>query len=211
MKASDLFDGVVIRPYKSWSDVKLSVKMQKVRTAMTNNALFPTPTPSMEVFGVALDNYVSQLAKSASRDVNAIASKNARRADLVALSVQLGLSVASTANGDVETLVSSGMPLRKKRQNLVLTLPSNFRIINGKNPGELDVRVDGMKAAVTYGFEYTIDPPTDDSVWVKTICTTSKCTIKNLQAGKRYWFRAFVIGSKGQQIMGDTILSPFVQ
>lgn len=211
MKASDLYDGVVIRPYKSWSDVKLSSEMTKVKTAMTNNALFPTPVPSMEVFGAALDNYVSQLAKAGTRDANAIAAKNARRSDLIALCVQLGYSVSNIANGDVEALVSTGLPLKKKRQNVVLNAPSNLRITNGKNPGELDVKVDGVKAAVSFGFEYTMDPITDQSVWVKTICTTSRCTIKNLESGKKYWFRTFVVGSKGQQVMGDTLLSPFVQ
>ena len=211
MKASDLYDGVVIRPYNSWSDVKFSAEMQKVQNAMTQNPLFPTPSPSMEVFADALTAYVSQLAKAGSRDANAVAAKNARRAALVALCVQLGYSVSNVANGDVEALVSTGLPLRRKRQTVMLNPPSNLRISNGKNPGELDLKVDGMKGAVSFGFEYTMDPPTDQSVWVKTICTTSRCTIKNLQPGKKYWFRTFVIGSKGQQVMGDTLLSPFVQ
>lgn len=211
MKTSDLYDGVVTRPYKGWSDIKVSAEGQKVLAAMLQNPLFPTPTPSMEVFGDAVTAYVLQLAKAATRDSNAIAAKDARRLELVALFVQLGLSVASTANGDVEALVTSGLPLRKKRQSIALKPATNFRITNGKNPGELDLRVDNMKGARSFGFEYTMDPPTDESVWVKTICTTSRCTIKNLQSGKKYWFRTFVIGSKGQQVMGDTILSPFVQ
>lgn len=211
MKASDLYDGVVIRPYNSWSDVKLSAEMKKIQTSMLQNPLFLTPSPTMEVFTGALQAYVDQLAKAGSRDENAVAAKNARRASLVSLCVQLGYSVSNVANGDVEALVSTGLPLRKKRQTIVLKTPSNFRISNGKNPGELDVKVDGMKGAVTFGFEYTMDPPTDESVWVKTICTTSRCTIKNLQPGKKYWLRSFVVGSKGQQIMGDMLLSPFVQ
>ena len=123
----------------------------------------------------------------------------------------MGNSVTSVANGDVEVLVSTGLPLRKKRTAAVLTVPSHFRITNGVNPGELDLRVKGMKAARAYGFEYTIDPPTEDSVWIRTVCSASRCTIKGLQAGKKYWFRPFVTGSKGQQITGDAILSPYVQ
>ena len=211
INSSDLYDGVVTRPYKGWSDVRVSVDLTKVQNAMTGNPFFPSPSPSMEVFGEALSAYTSQLAKAGSRDVNAIAAKNARRAALIALSVQLGNSVTDTANGNVEALVSTALPLRKKRQNIILKPPSNLRITNGINPRELDLKVDSVKGALSFGFEYTQDPPTDQSVWVKTICTTSRCTIKNLEPGKKYWFRTFVTGGRGQQIMGDMMLSPFVQ
>ena len=208
---NDLFDGIVTRPYKNWSDIKLGAETQKILTMLTGNTYVPVTQPTMEVFGAAVGDYALQLSKAASRDSGAIASKNVRRAELISLCVQLGNSVTSSANGDVEALVTTGLPLRKKRQPAVLTVPVNFRITNGVNPRELDVRVDGMKAARAFGFEYTMDPPTDDSVWIRFVSSSSRCTIKGLQAGKRYWFRPFVTGSKGQQITGDAILSPYVQ
>jgi hypothetical protein len=64
----------------------------------------------MEVFGAGVAAYVMQLAKAATRDTNAIAAKNARRAELIALCEQLGNSVTNTANGNVEMLVSTGFP-----------------------------------------------------------------------------------------------------
>jgi len=211
LNASDLYDGVVTRPYKSWSDKKLSVETTGIQFAMTDNPLFPAPTPSMEVFSAAVGAYVTQLAKAGTRDASAIAAKNTRRAELIALCVQLGNSISNTANGDVEALVTTRIPLRKKRQSVVLTAPANFRIVNGANPGELNLKVDGQRGVVSFGFEYTMEPPTDQSVWVKTICSTSRCTVKGLEPGKRYWFRAFVTGSKGQQVMGTMLLSPYVQ
>lgn len=155
MTTNDLFDGVVVRPYKNWSDVKLSAQTQKIQTSMTGNALFPDQQTLMPGFAGAVNAYVLQLAKAGSRDANAIAAKNTRRAALIALCVQLGNSVTGTANGDVEALVSTGLPLRKKRQSRVLTAPSNLRLTPGLNSGELEARVDGMKVAATYGFEYT--------------------------------------------------------
>jgi hypothetical protein len=166
LTASDLYDGVVTRPYNSWSDTKLSSETSKIQVAMINNPLFPTPNPSMQVFGDAVAAYVSQLAKAGTRDANAVAAKNSRRAELVALCVQLGNSVTSTADGNVEALVSTAMPLRKKRQSIVIEAPSNFRITNGLNSGELDLKVDSQRGVSTFGFEYTVDPPTEESVWV---------------------------------------------
>jgi hypothetical protein len=71
--------------------------------------------------------------------------------------------------------------------------------------------VNGQKVVSSFNFEYTMDPPTEESVWVKTSCTTSRCTIKGLIPGKKYWFRTYVLGRKGQQVMGDMLLSPYVQ
>ncbi|WP_148041908.1 fibronectin type III domain-containing protein [Hanamia caeni] len=209
--ASDLFDGVVIRPYRSWSDITLSTETTRIQLSMTDNASFPSPSPTMEVFSAAVGAYVTQLAKAATRDANAIAAKNARRAELIALCEQLGNSVTNTAYGNVEMLVSTGLPLRKKRQSVVLSAPSNLGITNGVNSGELDVRVDRQKGATGYSFDYTEDPLKEDSLWVQTLCSTSRCTIKGLTPGKRYWIRPVVIGPKGQKVVGDMMLSPFVQ
>ncbi len=211
MNASDLFDAVVIRPYKSWSDTKLSTETLRIQNSMTDNPLFPAPSPTMEVFGEAVGAYVLQLAKAGSRDKSAVAAKNARRVQLITLCEQLGYSASNTANGDVEALVSTSLPLKKKRQSVVIAPPSNFRIANGMNPGDLDLRVDSMRGAVSFKFEYTQDPPTATSVWVETVCSTSRCTFKNLESGKRYWFRVAAIGSKGQMVWGETLLSPYVQ
>ena len=211
MNNSDLFDGSVVNPYNSWADGKVFNETVRIQTSMTDNPRFPTPSPTMVAFGDAVSAYGLALAKAGSKDKSAIAAKNARRAELIALCVQLGFSVSNTANGDVEALVSTSLPLRKKRQSVVLSPPSNLRIVNGINPGELDLKVDGMKGAATFGFEYTQDPPTEESVWVRTICSTSRCTIKNLESGKKFWFRTFVIGSKEQMVMGETLLSPYVQ
>ena len=211
MKTTDLFDGSVVNPYNAWSDGKLCSETLRIQNSMTGNLLFPAPSPTMDVFGTAVGTYVLALAKAGSRDMNAVAAKNARRAALIALCVQLGYWVSGTANGDVEALVSTSLPLRKKRQSIVLNPPTNLRIVNGINPGELDLRVDGIKGAATFGFEYTQDPPTEVSVWVKTICSTSRCTITGLEPGKKFWFRTFVIGRKGQMVMGETLLSPYVQ
>ena len=208
---SDLFDGVVIRPYRSWSDTILSTETTRIQLSMMNNDLFPSPSPTMEVFSAAVSAYVTQLAKAATRDANAIAAKNSRRVELIALCEQLGNSVATTAQGNVEMLVSTGLPLRKKRQGILLSAPSNFRITLGVNSGELDLKVDGQKGATGFGFEYTEDPLVAESVWARTLCSTSRCTIKGLTPGKRYWCRPFVTGRKGQMIVGDMLLSPYVQ
>ncbi len=174
MKTNDLFDGTLTRPYDSWSDPKMSVETVKISNSLKLNPLFPVTSPTNEVFTDAVGAFVLSLAKAGSKDVNAIAAKNARRNELIALCVQLGYSVSNIANGDVEALVSTSMPLRKKRQSSVVVPPSNLRIANGMNPGELDLRVDTMKGAVSFKFRYTEYPPTEASVWAETVCKRSR-------------------------------------
>jgi hypothetical protein len=104
------------------------------------------------------------------------------------------------------------LPLRKIAQKRVLGNPTGLTIINGKNPGELIPSVTKVPYASTYNFMYTSDAvPTDASIWVTKSCSTVSCLITGLQAGSRYWFRIFVVGTKGQVAWGETIQSPVVQ
>ncbi len=211
MKTSDLFFPTLTRPYNSWSDKTLATESMKIQTNMADNPFFPTTVPTMDVFSTAAGDFVTSLARAGTRDINAVAAKNAKRDTLIAFCIQLGNSVVTTANGEIELLVSSGLPMRKRPQPVVIGNPTNFRITNGINPGELDLRVDTMKGASSFVFEYTEYPPTDASVWQRTTCSTSRCTISGLTAGKKYWFRVAAIGRKGQQVWGETLLSPYVQ
>ena len=211
MNNSDSFLGAVTKPYNSWSDTQLAVETLVIQSAMTDNPNFPNPTPSIPDFSEMVAVYGQQLSKAASRDANAIAAKNVRRAQLINMCIQLGNSVSDTANGDVEKLISSGLPLKKKPQSVVITAPSNFRITNGINPGELVLKVNSMKGVVSFNFSYTQDPPTETSVWTTTTCSTSRCVVKDLQSGKRYWFKVAAIGRKGQACWGELQLSPYVQ
>lgn len=206
----DLFASVT-RPFATWSDEKLAVESKVIETAMIGNTVFfPNPEPDMPSFSATVDAFITQLGKAGSRDVNAVAAKNARRMELVLSCITLSNSVALTANGNREKLLSTRMPLKKQRQARVLKTPENFRIVNGINPGELLLKINGMKAC-SFIFDYTQDPPTDASIWKRTSCSTTRCTISGLEAGKRYWFRVAAVGGNGQLVLGELILSPFVQ
>ena len=110
LKASDLFDGVITRPYNSWSDGKLSTETNRMQQGTYKNPLFPSPVPNLKTFSEGVTAFVDQLARAGSHDSITIAAKNARRNDLIKLCVQLGNSVSNTANGNVEALVTTGLP-----------------------------------------------------------------------------------------------------
>ncbi len=211
MKTTELYSGSVTRPYNGRSDSHLLVETQSIVTGMTGNPNFPDPTPDMPTFSAAVNAYSLQLSRAATRDAYSIAVKNLRRSELIDLCVQLSNSVENTANGDVDKLISSRLPLKKKPQSVVIGLPANLRITNGLNPGELVLKVNSMKGATSFNFTYTQDPPTETSVWVPMMCSRSRCVVPGLQSGKRYWFKVAAVGRKGQMVWGETLLSPYVQ
>lgn len=204
------FSATVTRPFNTWADKRLAAETKSIATAMLKNPGFPSPQPTVAAFSTSVNAFIDQLAKAGTRDVNAVAAKNARRRELILSCIALSNSVAQTANGNRELLESTLMPMRKTPQAVVIKNPQNFRIGNGINPGELILKINGMRAN-SFIFEYTQDPPTEASVWTRTSCSTTRCTVKGLEAGKKYWFRVAAVGSKGQLVWGETILSPFVQ
>src|ERR1019366_8650593 len=211
MKSQSDFIPSVNKPYNSWSDKKLATETIKIQTAMTDNPDFPTPVPSVADYSSAVGAFILQLGKAGSRGVNAVAAKNARRKELINSTITLGTSVSLTANGDLEKLLSTALPLRKQAQPVVLAKPGNFRCTNGINPGELDLKVDTMDGVASFNFTYTVYPPTETSTWTIVTSSKSSCTITGLEPGKKYWFRVAAIGTKGQMVWGETLQSPYVQ
>ncbi len=130
------------KPFNNWPDKKLAAETKQVAQAMKKNLAFPKTEPPIATFSAAVDAFIDQLGKAGSRDINAVAAKNTKRFELVQLCNSLVNSVASTANGNREMLVSTGLPLRKIPQAVVLRNPENFTVTNGINPGELAATTD---------------------------------------------------------------------
>jgi len=211
MKQQGDFFATVTRPYKTWSDKKLAAETIKIQTAMTGNPDFPNPTPSIADYSAAVADFIAQIGKSGSRDVNAISAKNTSRKALIDLSITLGTYASLTANGNQEMLLSTNIPLRKQAQPVVLGKPSNFRCTNGINPGELLLKIDTMDGVVTFNFMYTVYPPVEGATWTTVSSSKSTCLVTGLEAGKKYWFRVAAIGTNGQMVWGETLQSPYVQ
>ena len=202
----------VTKPYEGWSDKKLAADTLKIQTSLTDNTGFPTTVPTLDDYSASVGAFIGQLAKAnGTRDINAIAAKNARRKELIASTITLGTSVSLTANGNLEMLLSTSFPLRRQTQPSILGKPTNFRCTNGINPGELDLAIDTMAGVVSFNFTYTEYPPTPNSVWTTVTSSKSNYTITGLEPGKKYWFRVAAIGRKGQMVWGETLQSPYVQ
>lgn len=128
----------LILDYNRLSDAALSLKAINVKNSLTGNADFPTTTPSLADFTLIQEGYDTALSKIISGDRIQIALKNQSRATLLATLRQLALDIDAQANGDRAKLLSSGFDLAATGETATsISVPTEFRIVDGLNAGEL--------------------------------------------------------------------------
>ena len=181
---------------------------KEVATALTNNPNFPTPDPPAgDLLAFAAAAETAMLAKKAADDAAQTATINQRAAQ-IALTGALtseGSYVQNKSGGDEVKIKSAGLSVRHDAAPIgLLPAPENLHASLGDMPGEIDLQWNRLKGATAFVPQFTTDPMTSASVW--TTCppsTKSKCTVPNLVAGTRYWFRVAAVGAAGQGPWSD--------
>ncbi len=172
-----------------------------IKTAMTGNANFTTPVPTLAALGTlittaqtALDTYTAALADTETKLSAREDAFLALRAGLT----QLAGYVEAASGGDRTKFESAGMAVRADRTpsqvpgqilNLVLT--------EGDFPGTLDAAWDPDRFARLYEAQISPDPMTE-SGWVnKATSTKSSKTLDGLTSGSKVWVRVRANGAAG--------------
>jgi len=198
--------------FKKYADAALLLVAQAVLQSLTGNPFYSTPIPGLAVFQTAIDDYSAALTLAKDRGKNNVAAKNARKQELIELMIQLAKYCMLTAGTNLEALISSGFPLTKTPQPAPpIEAPVIIKMDNGVNSGDLAIAVSKSKGSQSFVFEYTPDAITDSSVWTAVNSTTSKITLSGLEPGKKYWIRVTAIGSKGQVVTCEAVLTKVVQ
>lgn len=170
------------------SDANLVVRSQNIIAAMTGNANFPTPDPTLATMQTALDAFSDALDAAKTGDKTAIAIKNQKKADLVDQIHLLGAYVLYTSKQDSVIAVSSGFNIAKEPQpSPSITKPENFQVDNGLNTGELQVSFNPVPGARSYMYQYTSDTAvTDATQWETETGTVKQNLFYGLTSGSRY-------------------------
>lgn len=199
--------------FATYSDNALLVLSKACLLALTGNVFFPALSdPSLADFQTSINAYDDALAAAADRSKNNVAAKDARKAELVNLLVRMALQLMKEADGDLEALISTGLPLNKQKEpRPPIGIADIASIENGLNSGELNAKLFPLPGARTFIYQYTEDPLSADSVWVSVNSTRTKETITGLQVGKRYWIRIIAYGINNQMTISDPVLSKIVQ
>jgi hypothetical protein len=165
---------------------------------MTNNDNYPTPTPTLKTVDTAFNAYKVATAEAVQGGKEKTAIRNARRAELVSLLRQLANYVSATANGDLETLISSGFPIQKSVRTPIgpLPAPDAPNVSQGPLSGTLRAVISPVKGAYAYNWRLAL--VSAPSVYVQTAQTTSgRVTFQDLTPGQVYHVAANAVGAAG--------------
>ena len=190
----------ILLSYTRLSAVLLAVFAQSILTAMAAAvATFPTPFPVLSLLSTALQTLKDAMLLPPSKQTTADIS--AAKKEIWRILKPLAAYVEFICNNDQGKLLSSGFSLVKPR----VPSPNVFAAAQGLQSGSVDV--DSPAIGGAYGWQYTTDPLTANSVWLLAATTTvTSYTINGLTPGVKYWFRVVVITSAGDQPASDPIM-----
>ncbi len=195
--------------FRGMTDSETIQHCSDIKTAMTGNETFTTPTPTMTVFGTLITTAQTKLTASDNAQVaskQATADKDAAIAALLAGASQLATYVDLTAAGDESKIMSAGMDVRAQRTpSAPPSQVANLSITAGDNAGELDLHWDPAQGAKSYEVHVSPDPVTNSSWNSKPSVTKSKTTVADMASGTRVWARIRAINSAGQGAWSSAI------
>jgi hypothetical protein len=194
-----------ILSFAQFPDGNLLAFSQTVAVSMTGNPDFPTPVPAIANVTDAAAAFAEALTVAASGNRAAIADKKEKRLPLIGLLRQLAVNVSSTANGNRSMLLTTGFDVSKQKEPVVITKPTDLKVLNGINSGTLDVSVKSVKGARSYVYEYATAEAMAAGNWQSAISSKSKHSFSELQPGTVYYCRVAAVGSKGQVVYSDVV------
>ncbi len=201
---------MIVKPSISFltsdSDALLITDTGSILNALTGNASYPTPTPTLPVIKTALDGFTAAVADAANGGVALTATKNDKRAALVALLRELASYVQVTCKGDLTVLLTSGFPIQKPQRFPigVLPAPTGLTVSLGSRTGELNASATPIPGAAIYNWRVTT--AAQPSTVVQTAQTTAASNIfDGLTPGVVYNIQANAVGSAGPSDWSDPV------
>lgn len=184
----------------SYNPDGLVVFANLVKTAMTGNANFATPNPTLTAFGTLITTATTKIAtynSALAAAETALADRDAAVAALRAAFSQLGDYVQNISAGDKVKIESAGMSVRAASTPTAMSQVLNLVLTAGDFPGTLDVAFDPQGAARSYEVQTSPDPMTETSWAFKLSLAKSSGTIPGLTSGSKTWARVRAVGTAG--------------
>lgn len=173
-----------------------------VKTAMTGNASFATPNPTLAAFGTLITTAATKTAAyntaKAAAD-SALADRDAALAALRTAFSQLGDYVQNQAAGDAVKIESAGMPVRATPAPAAMTQVQDLALSAGDLPGSVDGMWTPVAGAHGYEVQVSTGDPNAEATWAFVRSTSkSSVTLSGLTSGAKAWVRVRAIGANDQ-------------
>lgn len=186
--------------FKETTDSDLAALALTVANKMTENEHFPDPDMLIIELREIGNQFFHAVVDAKSRDLEKIAIKNDLRVLAIKKLKQVGEFVLTHAAGRELPLITSGFTQIKLEDKIILKSPQDFKIMPGRNPGEMILKVRRVKGARSYIYQWTPAPLTKESIWESIADTRCKKVISKLPLGVNYLFRMAAVGSRNQII-----------
>ena len=195
----------VTLPLTRLSDAELELRTLGIIAAMTGNAEFSEPSPSLADLSNSLKLFSDALVLSLTKDQTKVAIKNKLRVNLAFQLTKLSSYVNFIAQGDRAILSGSGFSLSAETgASKALAQPGSFTVAVGSRSGAALARVNPVANAKAYLFRWGVAPVVNDN-WFNAIHSKSSFSITGLVPGTTYSFQIGIAGSKGQTVYTDII------
>ena len=183
-------------------DEELDNKVESIIAALTGNANFPNPNPTLAVITGSLTAFKNAQAmpKGAARDTQIAATRLtlAKQLDQLARNLELTPDVTDAK------LATTGFDLRSPRTltGVPVDAPANVRAKITGITGEVKVLCDGVNRAKSYHVQYSLEPNGD---WADggIFGNSRSMKVAGLQRGKDYRLRVRAIGPDGPGAWSD--------
>jgi hypothetical protein len=160
---------------------------QAIVTAMSNNANFPTPAPTLQSITSAINDLATAETATQARTHGAAATRNDKLATLVQELEQLKAYIQKTADANMENgasiIQSAGVAVRKT----AVRAPRTFEAKAGAVSGTVKLVAASAAHRASYEWQYSVD---GGKTWVVAPVTLqAKTTVLGLTPGATVTFR----------------------
>jgi hypothetical protein len=184
--------------FKETKDGELYGIASSVVYNLAESEYFPDPGMLIIELSEITTQFCQAMSDAGTKDRIKISIKNNLKVLLIRKLKEVGEFVKTESKGSETALLSSGFPVFTPKEEIILKPPTNFKILPGRSPGEIIMKIDRVNGAKSYMYRWTPDPIKKDSNWQSIIDTRCKKVIKGLPLGINYWFQMAAIGSNSQ-------------
>ncbi|NOQ31629.1 MAG: hypothetical protein GQ570_10955 [Helicobacteraceae bacterium] len=184
--------------FSTVKDNELAELTKEIILALTANADFKNPTPSLKDVQKAEKEYEDALIKAQSDGTSQeVEHKNVKKAELTKLLSNLATFVNLHADGDLEKLKGSGFPLNKAPSAVgILLAPKSFELSDG-DANAIQVTIESVSKASGYIVQYRKD---GEESWSSELFSKASGAIKNLTSVTKYEFRVAATSAESSKL-----------
>jgi hypothetical protein len=164
-----------------------------VKTAMTGNATYPSPNPTLTALGTLITTATNKIA--AFNTIKAAMKTALEDRDVAVEALKAGLRseashVENVSNGDAVKIQSAGMSVRAAGAAIgPLGQVQNLSITAGDSEGRLDLQWDPVHGVKNYEIQCSTDPNVPANWKLVDTSGASHLSIEGLTSGAKLWYR----------------------